>query len=145
MEPSQVSEEIRRECKRLAASFGIDCWGMKKQEFEGDIVTFGGYTKTGVCIEWYFGDSGRPGGIETLWVAGDWALYWSGDDRGSWNYDERCWHPDIVARGLYCLGFDEAGLRAKVKYSLKDQEKSRLRHAMPCEFWPPKWLGGAAS
>lgn len=57
-----------------------------------------------------------------------------------WRYVPHPWFDEQMARGLYCLGFEQESVFPQLNYSLTAHEKLELRLSMPHKFWPQNWL-----
>ncbi len=140
---ARISKEaVRREACRVAAAFGVRFFGPltfnpDKRKFDSH---FNGRTRQQVEITWILDP------LNAQWTH----IYVFGgggeDERycfGRSNF--LCPHIDsryneIMARGLYCLGFEDENILAELNHPLTSHEQLELRLSMPREFWPQKWL-----
>ncbi|RYX80816.1 hypothetical protein EON83_26840 [bacterium] len=137
MEFESLSEDIKREARRVAAAFGVENWaisiehhgfGFEHQNETSNLCHYVRIREDGVWIFILISDS------ET----------YSNGCRVSWHMDQ--WlctlanvpvHNEVMGRGLYRLGFDNEAILSQL--SLTAHEKLELRLSTPREFWPNQW------
>lgn len=139
MEFEDVKEKVEWEAGRVAAAFGlkeVECEkGTKSNHYEEDITesiklaTYFNFISgmAGICI---FESERVKCEVDYSDTDSEWVCVHSGCDKLS----------EIMARGLYLLGIEDAGVLAELNYPLTAHEKLEVRHSLPREFWPQTWL-----
>jgi hypothetical protein len=129
--------ELEWEVRRIAAAFGVGEFQSREEDW---LITSVGKADT-TQILWsidarinaFFyievGENGCEVDSHTTWPQGD----------EQWRFYPQPEFHELMARGLYCLGFEDEGVLAKLNYPLTAHEKLELRLAMPREFWPKMW------
>ncbi len=137
MEFEPLNENLEWEMRRIAAAFGMpNCEsGMQMVHNNGHIFFF----KSELSLEVHSHDYV----IDTLQVGrrqGEYCEVWRNDDTNDWcivgEPQNMC---NLMARALYCLGFEDEEVFAELKCSLSAHDKMEFRLSMPHDFWPQKW------
>lgn len=146
MESQVLEERIEREARRVAAALGIETF--TRSSGNANITNFhitnfhADYQ--GLNVWWSFDSrpdkptlcvfdiekDGKRCQVSLLNIAGAnerWMFYPHGE-----------FH-EIMARWLYCLGFDDKNVLSRLP-DLTAHEKLELRLSLPREFWPRTWL-----
>jgi hypothetical protein len=137
---------VERTSQRVAAAFELKWWGADKKQ--GYLLSYLGYTQWKGARE-YVTWAIEPTTGELFWVE-------VGEPEGGcrvFNDDEYItaeggivWvlyanpvHHEMMAHGLYRLGFDDAGVLEELNYPLSAHEKLQLQRSMPRQYWPLAW------
>lgn len=129
-------EQLDWEVRRVAAAFGVRDW--ETQDW-GHLWMIKGAARTGDCVNY---------GVNAL--TGRWMGVRVGNNTGQecevYEKVAALWmcrpHPQFnpqMARGLYCLGFEDQSVWAELNHPLTAHEQLELRLSMPSHFWPAQW------
>lgn len=134
---------IHQQSRRIAVAFGLETWSVGWDEGE---ACFRGVAEEATVV-WKL--DGRGGSLCSVSVGSgskrcvvslERDLEWGGPPWGSaWEFEPQQEFHHLMARGLYCLGFEDACITAQLPVlTLHEQIECML--AMPREFWPATWL-----
>lgn len=135
-----VRGTVEWEAMRVAQAFGVGEW-IEGTQYLVKERCFSGTTPP----HWVWRINSVPNAftyidIETF--EGDFQFLQLKQMRGVWHFikTERGIEifGELMARGLFCLGFDDADILAQLP-QLTEHEKLELRLSLPKEFWPPQW------
>jgi hypothetical protein len=131
---------IEWEAQRVAAAFGVREWGEDVWFMHSTASHFVG-SKAGLEVVWRINPEGAAiyfrvgsGEIEDCIVAWRQTRWGITPSYVHGRYNEE------MARGLFCLGYEDEDVFATLHISLSAHEQLELRLEMPREFWPLKWL-----
>ncbi|RYX82865.1 hypothetical protein EON83_17295 [bacterium] len=139
LESKAVSGTVEHEAARVAVTFGVGEW--KTTEYPTAHRHFGWGSGARLPIDWII--NFEEGVRLTVLSVGSFerccqlAFYW-----GEWDIRLNPKYDTAMARGLYCLGFEDEAILSQLP-PLSAHEKLELRLGMPREFWPQKWLDEA--
>ncbi|BCM91852.1 hypothetical protein IAD21_03729 [Abditibacteriota bacterium] len=143
MEFEDVSEEVLRQCQRVAAAFGVTKWTWYPHPpfVISDNLDFSGYNGP-YMVRWLIWS--RTGTESELCIVsiGDTELlriHLEFDAVFEIREEPLPGESELMARGLYCLGFEDETILSQLS-PLSAHEKMELRLSFPREFWPQKWL-----
>ena len=133
---AQDSERIDYEVRRVAAAFGMLHWEINDW---GGLWMISGIGERGAQVRCgIIASDARCMGIR---VGND-----SGDECEIYEKAPTLWvcrlNPmfnEVMARGLYRLGFDNKFVLDELNYPLSQHERAELRLTMPQKFWPTEW------
>ncbi len=146
MEFEDVSAEVEREARRVAAAFGVEIFDTHK---DSGWWTCQGSATTGIRVAWEIDPTtGMYWSIEVGEVIGYegsgckvfFDEEWIKDDGQETWPSPRLEDNELMAWGLFRLGLDRPTIITELNHPLSMHEKLELRLSMPCEFWPKKWL-----
>ncbi|RYX84670.1 hypothetical protein EON83_08515 [bacterium] len=126
------------EIQRVAAAFGVKSFTTHR-------------TVTSVHYEGWLGDTlvtwrlGDPNARVTNICVGTRSYCGVFRKRDRWEWESGQEGHEQMARGLYCLGFEDEDVLAQLNRPLSMHEKIELRLSMPREFWPKKWCDEEAA
>ena len=139
MEFEDLNQQIEREARRVAAAFGIESFEIRDEE----VVAYVGLSSaTQVCWNidsrtnsFFYIEVGERG------CEVNFAPNWSKPNAPEeWRFYPNPAFHEVMARGLYRLGFEDEGVLAELNHPLSAHEKLELRLSMPRELWPKTWL-----
>lgn len=136
MEFENVSEQVEWEARRVAAAFGVKTFEVVLTEWMRNYWGEAGNTRISWDIDartnTFFSIQVGTGGCEVNFDL-------DAPKEGWWFFPNPIFH-DLMARGLYRLGFEDEGVMRELKHPLTAHEKLELRLSLPREFWPKTWL-----
>lgn len=134
MEFKNLNEEVRSEAGRVKAAFGVKKWKRIDPRINGEKME--GFDADNNRIEFYYLEGSDKPRLISVGKDQDTNSTWDEEDgqvRTHFHESDA-----VLARGLYRLGLDEDVLSQLPPLSA--DERAELRHSMPREFWPQKWL-----
>ena len=158
---SNTMKDVEWQARRVAAAFGVKEWRVEgrtvvqddengRRLWEKRVWDFDSVVpddRVSWCLDATSGELcwieiGVPNAI----CCSIWRAYMSQTrDKWKWGFSPEPRYHELMARGLYCLGFDDPSVLAKLGYPLTGHEQIELRLSIPPQFWPQKWLKGAPS
>lgn len=139
--PPPGNPEIEQEVRRMAAAFGVTEW-------RDGLLGYWEYWRRGLTEEGAWLQIEMEDNVAKVChlVLGEY-------DEGTGGFKDSChvWTTEAIpatnslyneqmVRGLYRLGIENEEIIHRLNYSLTAHEQLELRHSMPREFWPQRWL-----